>query len=77
LQFYNSVVRDSLFDTFTEFYCLKNRLVELSQKLRKARIKGFSGGEYFEELFLVERSIFNPMFGYVLMVSALIDVYQA
>jgi len=52
LQFYNSVARDILLDTFTKFYFSESRLVELSQKLKQARMEGSGGGEYFEELFL-------------------------
>jgi len=52
LQFYNSVAREILFDTFTQFYFSDNRLVKISQKLKEARMNGFGGDEYFEELFL-------------------------
>jgi len=52
LQLYNSVARDILFDTFTQFYFSENHLVELSQELKKARKGGSGGGACFEELFL-------------------------
>ncbi|KAK4526948.1 hypothetical protein GAYE_SCF29G4867 [Galdieria yellowstonensis] len=52
LQLYNSVARDILFDTFTQFYFSENHLVELSQELKKARKGGSDGGACFEELFL-------------------------
>ncbi|KAK4526702.1 hypothetical protein GAYE_SCF26G4618 [Galdieria yellowstonensis] len=60
LQFYNSVAREILFDTFTQFYFSDHRLVKLSQKLKEARVNGFGGDEYFEELFLGLCLCFRP-----------------
>jgi len=60
LRFYNSVARDILFESFSNYYFTKERLVEVSNKFKEARRKGFSSGEYFEELFLHLCQQFRP-----------------
>ncbi|KAK4528323.1 hypothetical protein GAYE_SCF55G6263 [Galdieria yellowstonensis] len=60
LRFYNSVARDILFESFSNYYFTKERLVEASNKFKEARRKGFSSGEYFEELFLHLCRQFRP-----------------
>jgi len=52
LHFYNSIARDILFESFPNYYFGRDRLVELSNKFKEDRMKGFSGSEYFERLFL-------------------------
>jgi len=47
LQFYNSIARGILFESFSNYYFRKDRLVELSNKFKEDRMKGFSGSEYF------------------------------
>ncbi|KAK4528873.1 hypothetical protein GAYE_SCF66G6821 [Galdieria yellowstonensis] len=60
LRFYNSIARDVLFESFSNYYFTKERLVEVSNKFKEARRKGFSSGEYFEELFLHLCQQFRP-----------------
>ncbi|KAK4526498.1 hypothetical protein GAYE_SCF24G4414 [Galdieria yellowstonensis] len=60
LRFHNSVARDILFESFSNYYFTKERLVEVSNKFKEARRKGFSSGEYFEELFLHLCQQFRP-----------------
>ncbi|KAK4526501.1 hypothetical protein GAYE_SCF25G4417 [Galdieria yellowstonensis] len=52
LHFNNSIARDILFESFSNYYFSKDRLVELYNKFKEDRMKGFSGSEYFEQLFL-------------------------
>jgi len=59
LQFYNSVARDILFDTFMELYFSLNRPIEVSQRLKETRRKGAGGDEYFQKLFL---ALFCPSY---------------
>ncbi|KAK4528739.1 hypothetical protein GAYE_SCF63G6685 [Galdieria yellowstonensis] len=58
--FYNSIARDVLFESFSNYYFTKEHLVEVSNKFKEARREGFSSGEYFEELFLHLCQQFRP-----------------
>ncbi|KAK4528808.1 hypothetical protein GAYE_SCF64G6755 [Galdieria yellowstonensis] len=60
LRFYNSIARDVLFESFSNYYFTKERLVEVSNKFKEARREGFNSGEYFEELFLHLCRQFRP-----------------
>ncbi|KAK4526106.1 hypothetical protein GAYE_SCF19G4018 [Galdieria yellowstonensis] len=60
VRFYNSIARDVLFESFSNYYFTKERLVEVSNKFKGARREGFSSGEYFEELFLHLCQQFRP-----------------
>ncbi|KAK4527772.1 hypothetical protein GAYE_SCF43G5701 [Galdieria yellowstonensis] len=60
VRFYNSIARDVLFESFSNYYFTKERLVEVSNKFKEARREGFNSGEYFEELFLHLCQQFRP-----------------
>jgi len=60
LQFYNSIARDVLFESFSNYYFTKERLVEVSNKFKEARRKCRGGGAYFEQLFLYLCYQFRP-----------------
>ncbi|KAK4524636.1 hypothetical protein GAYE_SCF04G2537 [Galdieria yellowstonensis] len=60
LRFYNSIARDVLFESFSNYYFTKERLVEVSNKFKEARREGFNSGEYFEELSLHLCQQFRP-----------------
>ncbi|KAK4528678.1 hypothetical protein GAYE_SCF63G6623 [Galdieria yellowstonensis] len=61
LQFYNSLARDILFETFSNYYFTKDRIAEVSNKFKKARMDGRDGGEHFEELFLDLFQYYRPV----------------
>ncbi|KAK4527844.1 hypothetical protein GAYE_SCF45G5776 [Galdieria yellowstonensis] len=60
LQFYNSIARDILFESFSNYYFTKERLVEVSNKFKEARRECRGGGAYFEQLFLYLCYQFRP-----------------
>jgi len=60
LQFYNSIARDVLFESFSNYYFTKERLVEVSNKFKEARRECRGGGAYFEQLFLYLCYQFRP-----------------
>ncbi|KAK4527943.1 hypothetical protein GAYE_SCF46G5876 [Galdieria yellowstonensis] len=60
LQFYNSIARDILFESFSNYYFTKERLVEVSNKFKEARRECRGGGAYFEQLFLYLCYLFRP-----------------
>ncbi|KAK4523504.1 hypothetical protein GAYE_PCTG60G1400 [Galdieria yellowstonensis] len=60
LRFYNSIACDVLFESFSNYYFTKERLVEVSNKFKEARREGFNSGVYFEELFLHLCQQFRP-----------------
>ncbi|KAK4523732.1 hypothetical protein GAYE_SCF00G1628 [Galdieria yellowstonensis] len=60
VRFYNSIACDVLFESFSNYYFTKERLVEVSNKFKEARREGFNSGEYFEELFLHLCQQFRP-----------------
>ncbi|KAK4526882.1 hypothetical protein GAYE_SCF29G4800 [Galdieria yellowstonensis] len=61
LQFYNSIARDVLLESFSNYYFTKDRLVEVSNKFKEARRECRGGGAYFEQLFLCLRYQFRPV----------------
>ncbi|KAK4528397.1 hypothetical protein GAYE_SCF56G6338 [Galdieria yellowstonensis] len=60
LQFYNSIARDILFESFSNHYFTKECLVEVSNKFKEARRECRGGGAYFEQLFLYLCYLFRP-----------------
>jgi hypothetical protein len=51
LCFYNCIARHILFESFSNYYFTKERLVEVSNKFKEARRECRGGGAYFEQLF--------------------------
>ncbi|KAK4529116.1 hypothetical protein GAYE_SCF78G7068 [Galdieria yellowstonensis] len=60
LRFYNSIARDVLFESFSNYYFTKERLVEVSNKFKEARRGPRGGVEPFEELFLDLCQYYRP-----------------